>query len=521
MNSPYSSKPWLTQYKSPPELPIPDWSMIDAFERTARHSPDAPAIYYFDETISFGALDDLAGRFATLLARWGIGKGDRVAVSLQNDPPFAIVELGAWKRGAILVPLNPMFKEKEVAYHLTDSGARVWVVADSAYVELARASGVERVIDAGALMDFLAGQSSEPDSRVAVGPEDLAFLVYTSGTTGPAKGAKILHRNVAFNAEVYRSWMRIGPGDVILGLAPLFHITGLVAQLALSQSAGIPLMLFHRFDAAEVLRLSRKWRPTLCVAAITAYTALMNESGECPDFLPKCYSGGAPVAPSLTDRFEARFGTYIHNIYGLTESASPTHATPLGTRAPVDPASGALSIGVPVPNCEAKVIGLEDPDREMPPGEAGELALKGPMIFPGYWNKPAESERAFHNGYFRTGDVAIMDENGWFYLVDRKKDMIIASGFKVWPREVEDMLYQHPAVREAAVIGAPDSYRGETVKAFVALKQEYAGQVQEAAIIRFCKDRMAAYKYPREVVFVTEIPKTATGKFLRRQLRER
>jgi long-chain acyl-CoA synthetase len=371
-----------------------------------------------------------------------------------------------------------MFKEKEIAYHLADSGARVWIVLSSEYAEQALASGVERVVTAGDMMAQLARIQPGAGLRADVGPADIALLVYTSGTTGPAKGAIILHRNVAFNAEVYRIWMQIGPSDVILGLAPLFHITGLVAQLALSYAAGVPLMLFHRFDAAEVLRLSRKWRPTMCVAAITAYIALMNESGECPDFLPKCFSGGAPVAPSLTERFQARFGTYIHNIYGLTESASPTHAVPLGARAPVDPASGALSIGVPVQNCDAKIIGLDDPDKEMPPGEAGELALKGPMIFPGYWNKPAESERAFHNGYFRTGDVAIMDEQGWFYLVDRKKDMIIASGFKVWPREVEDTLYQHPAVREAAVIGVPDEYRGETVKAFVALKEDYVGRVR-------------------------------------------
>ena len=493
--------------------------MIDAFERTAGSAPNASAIYHFDRIISFGELDNLANRFAALLGSWGIGKGDRVAASLQNDPEFAVVQLGTWKRGAILVPLNPMFKEREIAYHLADSGASVWIVLDTDHVEQARASGVERVVTARDMMPQLASLQPGPGLRVDVGPEDIALLVYTSGTTGPAKGAIILHRNVAFNAEVYRTWMQIGPGDVILGLAPLFHITGLVAQLALSYAAGIPLMLFHRFDAAEVLRLSRKWRPTMCVAAITAYIALMNESGECPDFLPKCFSGGAPVAPSLTDRFQARFGTYIHNIYGLTESASPTHAVPLGACAPVDPASGALSIGVPVQNCEAKIIGLEDPDKEMPPGEAGELALKGPMIFPGYWNKPSESERAFHDGYFRTGDVAIMDEQGWFYLVDRKKDMIIASGFKVWPREVEDTLYQHPAVREAAVIGVPDEYRGETVKAFVALKADYVGRVLEAEIVEFCKERMAAYKYPREVAFVAEIPKTATGKFLRRQLR--
>src|SRR2546423_4924892 len=405
MNSIYLSKPWVTQYKSTDVLPIPQWSMIDAFERSAKNSPNTPAIYHFDQIISFSELDNLAGRFAALLGSWGIGKGDRVAISLQNDPEFAVVQLGTWKRGAILVPLNPMFKEKEIAYHLADSGAKIWIVLDADYTEQALACGVERVVTARDVMAKLSG--FQPGAlRVDVGPEDIALLVYTSGTTGPAKGAIILHRNVAFNAEVYRAWMDIGPGDVILGLAPLFHITGLVAQLALCYAAGIPLMLFHRFDAAAVLRLSRLWRPTLCVAAITAYIALMNESGGCPDLLPKCFSGGAPVAPSLTERFEARFGPYIHNIYGLTESASPTHAVPLGARAPVDPASGALSIGVPVQNCDAKIIGLDDPDKEMPPGEAGELALKGPMIFPGYWNKPAQTPGPVYNWSFLTRDDA-------------------------------------------------------------------------------------------------------------------
>jgi len=282
---------------------------------------------------------------------------------------------------------------------------------------------------------------------------------------------------------------------------------------------GLPLILFHRFNAVEALRLAAKWRATFCVAAITAYIALMNEPGERQSFVSKCYSGGAPVAPSLSKRFEARFGTYIHNIYGLTESTSPSHATPMGVRGPVDPTSGALSIGVPIPNCEAVILSLEDPDREAAIGEAGELALRGPMMFSGYWNRPEESAKSFHRGFFRTGDVAIMDELGWFYIVDRKKDMIVASGFKVWPREVEDVLYQHPAVREAAVIGVPDEYRGETVKAYVALREDYASRVTDAEIIYFCKDRMAAYKYPRQVEFVDQIPKTASGKFMRRALR--
>jgi long-chain acyl-CoA synthetase len=513
----------LRHYRVSPELPLPSRTVLDAFEAHARRTPDAPALRYFEETVSFSELNEQAERFASLVAARGIGKGDRVAVSLQNDPEFAVAELGTWKRGGILVPLNPMFRQKELAYHLADSGARVWLALDELATPEARSAavdgGVKHVITRQELPGLLSRYEPDPAVRLQPGLDDVAHLVYTSGTTGNPKGAMNLHRNVAFNAEVFRVWMEMGAGDAVMGVAPLFHITGLVAHLATAFWTGIPLILCHRFDAAQILRYARKWRGTMTVAAITAYIALMNCKEDCgPDFIPKCYSGGAPVAPGLVEQFQERFGAYIHNIYGLTESASPSHATPLGIRAPVDPASGALSIGVPIPNCEAKIVSLDDPAVELPPGEAGELALAGPFLFAGYWNKPEETERAFHNGYFRTGDVAIMDEQGWFYLVDRKKDMIIASGFKVWPREVEDTLYQHPAVREAAVIGVPDAYRGETVKAFVALKDGY-GKTEPAEIIAFCRERIAAYKCPRAVEFLDELPKTATGKFLRRALR--
>ena len=522
----YARKPWLQHYRVSAELPLPSRTVLDAFEEHARSAPESPAIHYLDETISFGSLNEQAERFAALLADYGIGKGDRIALSLQNDPEFAVAELGGWKRGAVVVPLNPMFRQKELSYHLRDSGARLWLALDSLAGEDARAAavdaGVERIVTTSQLTHLLASHAPDPAVRQAPGLEDIAHLVYTSGTTGQPKGAMILHRNVAFNAESFRVWMEMGANDVVAGVAPLFHITGLIAHLALAFWTGIPLILCHRFDAAQILHFSRKWRGTMTVAAITAYIALMN----CKDdeagggFLTKCYSGGAPVAPGLVEQFERRFGSYIYNIYGLTESTSPSHAVPLGGRAPVDPASGALSIGVPIPNCEARVVSLDDPGAELPPGEAGELALRGPFIFAGYWNKPEETERAFHDGYFRTGDVAIMDEQGWFYLVDRKKDMIIASGFKVWPREVEDTLYQHSAVREAAVIGVPDAYRGETVKAFIALKDGYAGKTDAAEIIAFCRDRISAYKCPRAVEFIDELPKTATGKFLRRALRD-
>jgi long-chain acyl-CoA synthetase len=507
----------------PKELPLPELSMIDLFERTAATRPDSPAIHYFNESISFGRLNEWADRFATWLARHGVGKGDRVAVVTQNDPEFAVTQLGAWKRGAILVPLNPMFKAKELDYHLRDSGARA-LVAMTAYLEEHRAviegTSVESVLATGEFFRVLDAETPDRAARVAVGTEDIAQLVYTSGTTGAPKGAIGLHRNIAFNAEVFRQWMQIGEGDVILGAAPLFHVTGLVADLALSFVSGAPLVLYHRFDIATTFRMVEKWRPTFCVAAITAYIALMNDTAAASaDFssMTKCYSGGAPVAPGVVDQFQAKLGVRIHNIYGLTESNSPSHATPLGTQGPVDPASGALAIGVAIPNLDARIVDLADPSRELPPGEAGELAMRGPMMFPGYWNKPEATAAAFHDGWFLTGDVAVMDAEGWFYIVDRKKDMIVASGFKVWPRDVEDVLYQHPAVRECAVIGVPDDYRGETVKAFVALKLGEAVGGEE--IIAFCKERLAAYKYPRLVEFVPEIPKTATGKFLRRALR--
>jgi len=558
MASVYAHKPWLKHYPAfvPSELPLPQKSMIDLFEESVRRAGEAPAVHYFYETISYRRLNDLADRFATLLARWGVGPGDRVALYLQNNPQFLIAQYGAWKRGAIVVPLNPMFKEKEVRYHLQDSGAKVLVALDSLYAahaekvigetaveqvvtthetdglsgdrwrQIPLLTQTEKTVPAGTVDLFPALEQTAPDPgvRAEVRPEDTAYLVYTSGTTGLPKGAMNLHRNIAFNANAYRTWMQIGPDDAVFGMAPLFHITGIVGHAALAALAGVPLVLFHRFDPEEALRMIGTWRPTMTVASITAYIALMNAPGaKHADVrsLRKCYSGGAPIAPSLVEQFEQQFGAYIHNIYGLTESNSPTHAVPMGAKAPVDPGSGALSVGVPIPNVDAKVVDLEDPDREVGVGEAGEFAVRGPMIFSGYWQKPEATEKAFHNGYFLTGDVVVMDEEGWFYVVDRKKDMINASGYKVWPREVEDTLYQHPAVKEAAVVGVPDPYRGETVKAFVALREDYAGKVTAEEIIQFCKERMAAYKYPRMVEFLPEIPKTASGKFLRRELRER
>jgi long-chain acyl-CoA synthetase len=554
MSSVYESNPWLKRYADyvPKELPLPERSMADLFEASAERAPERDAIRYFDETLSYGELNALADRFATLLSTRGVEKGDRVAVYTQNNPQFPLAQYGAWKRGAIVVPLNPMLKAKELDYHLNDSGAKVLVCLEGLYADVAKevvpSTNVEHVFTTSEL-DFLPEEErpeilanterqrfedtedllevlreTEPDAeaREQVSPDDVAYLVYTSGTTGQPKGTMETHSNIAFNSEVYRVWMQIGDDDSVFGAAPLFHITGLIGHVTLAGIAGVPLVLFHRFDPGEALRLIDKWRPTMTIASITAFIAMMSAPGsEGVDLssLTKCYSGGAPVAPSIVDQFEEKFGVYIHIAYGLTESNSPTHFVPLGERAPVDEVSGALSVGVPVPNCEARLVSVEDPSQEVPVGEPGEFAAKGPMIFEGYWNKPEETEEAFADGYFLTGDVAVMDEEGWFYIVDRKKDMINVSGYKVWPREVEDVLYTHEQVKEAAAVGIPDEYRGETVKAFVALMEE--DTVSEEELIAHCKEQMADYKYPRQIEFMEELPKTATGKFLRRELRLR
>src|SRR5436190_23495922 len=309
------------------------------------------------------------------------------------------------------------------------------------------------------------------------------------------------------------------PGDVDLAVAPLFHITGLIAGLTVSLLVPMKIVLGYRFDPAAVLDLIEQHRPTFTVGAITVFIALMNDpsrEGRDLSSLTKVYSGGAPIAPIVVERFQSEIGPYIHNIYGLTETTSPSHAVPMTKVAPVDPTSGALSVGVPIFNTVVRVV--DEEGKDVPVGEVGEFVTSGPQVVSGYWQKPEETEHAIPGGHLHTGDVGFMDEKGWFYLVDRKKDQINAAGYKIWPRDVEDVLYAHDTVREAAVVGVPDEYRGETVKAFVSLKS--GESVTEETLIAFCKERMAAYKYPRQIEFVDELPKTASGKILRRELRD-
>lgn len=535
--SAYDSRPWLHAYRPdvPADLEPPRRTVLDSFMATALEFPDRTFLNDSGKSISYGEAEGASAGFAAALLDGGISHGDRVAVFMQNRPEFAFAQLGIWRAGAVQVPINPMLRAKELHDLLADSGVRVLATQDdlweSAGSEATHAAGVASAFVAGAIprevgvhgwSDALAAFTgkSVPDPKLAL--DDLAHIVYTSGTTGRPKGAMNTHGNVSFNAEVFRRWMSLDAADVILGGAPLFHVTGLVAQLAAAYWCGCSIALFGRFDAERCLEAIERTHATFSVMSITAYIALL----ESPSILKrdlssltKVCSGGAPVPLATVERWRRVTGRPICNIYGLTETTSPSHLpADLATLAPIDEASGTVSVGIPVPSTYVRVVN-PDTMSDVGVGEEGELWIKGPQVVPGYWERPDATRESVVDGYLRTGDVGRMDARGFFYVVDRIKDMINASGFKVWPREVEDYLYEHPAVREAAVIGIPDPYRGETVKAFISLKA--GAQVTEEEIVEFCRARMAAYKYPRLVEIVDEIPKTATGKILRRELRDR
>ncbi|HSP37087.1 MAG TPA: AMP-binding protein [Frankiaceae bacterium] len=549
--SAYDERPWLSLYdeKVPTALDLPFPNCVAMFDAAVRADPEAPLVHYFDATLSMADVDRMSAALAVGMAQeCGVRRGDRVAVQLQNVPAFLLAMLATWRLGAIVVPVNPMYKQ-ELTGLLGDSGSKVLIQHESLYptvgAKAADATAVEHVLTTSEL-DFVTDPSASvfanssrqrhdgtrdllelaqgfdgqrPDA-VELAPDDVAFLVYTSGTTGPPKGAMNTHRNVVYNSEVYRVWVGLDEHDVVLAVAPLFHVTGLVAHLGVALLARMPLVLGYRFEPATMAELAERHHATWAMGSITAFISLMNEpAAEKRDLsaMTKIGSGGAPIAPTTIEQFEKKFGTYIHNLYGLTETTSPSHGVPWGRRAPVDSTSGALSVGVPVIGYTVRIA--DEDGNDLPAGEIGELVTEGPGVVAGYWEKPEESAKAIRNGRLHTGDVGFMDEQGWFYIVDRQKDMIVASGYKVWPREVEDVLYQHDAVREAGVIGVADEYRGETVKAFVSLRP--GTQATEEELVAFCKDRLAAYKYPRQLVILDEIPKTVTGKVLRRELRDK
>ncbi|MFD9820112.1 class I adenylate-forming enzyme family protein [Streptomyces violascens] len=547
MTSIYVARPWLAQLSDAQRADIsPPETVLHAFRAAVARAPERTALAYFDGRLSYAETDALSDSVAGHLAARGLVRGDRVALMLQNTPHFVIALLGAWKAGATVVPLNPMYKSGEVGHVLKDSDAAALICSDRAWEDYLRDTaagspvrivltaceldlqtendqrvfGFERVPAPGDTDDLVgvARQGLDAPSGRELSGGDTALISYTSGTSGTPKGAMNTHRGITYNAERQRTGHPIAEGSGYFALAPLFHITGMVCELAACIANAGTLILAYRFHPGVVLDAFAEHRPAYTVGPSTAFMALAATPGVTREHFASfevISSGGAPLPPALVEKFREGFGPYIRNGYGLTECTAPCASVPPEKEAPVDPVSGTLSVGVPGPETVVRIVDLEG--NEVPFGEQGEILVRGPQVVPGYWRRPDATAEAFPDGELRTGDIGFMDRDGWLYVVDRMKDMINASGFKVWPREVEDVLYTHPAVREAAVVGVPDAYRGESVKAYVSLRP--GAEADPAELAAYCKERLAAYKYPREVEILAELPKTTSGKILRRELR--
>ena len=548
-----------TWYKSWPaylvkEADVPNISLHQMLAESAKKHGPRPCILYQGRTLTYSQVDDLSSRFATALIGLGLKRGDRVAIFSPNIPQFVMAYYGILKAGGIAVPCSPLYKERELEAQLRDSGATI-VVATNDVVRgndlfaslegcrgrlqlshvitisvtdylpavkrtlagLAKVKNVKRK-DTVAFVDLVA--RSEPMAKpVEVDPrEDMAVLQYTGGTTGVSKGAILTHQNLLSAAAIAAITLPMEDKDIHLAVLPLFHIFGMTGVMNAPFYRGGAIVLLPQFNVDEVMKTIQKEKVTVFCGVPTMYVAI-NHHPKVGQFdlrtVRLAFSGGAPLPVAVRHRFNELTGGNLVEGYGLTESAAVGHTNPFRDGEPRDG-----SIGLPFPSTDAKIVSLDQPEQVLGVGEIGELALKGPQMMKGYWNNPKETEMALKDGWLLTGDIAKMDQDGFFYIVERKKDMVSVGGLKVYPREVEEVLFEHPLVKEAAVIGVADPYMGETVKAFIVLKDPSKKEGAEPQILDYCQTKLAKYKVPHYVEFVPELPKTLVGKVLRRKLKE-
>lgn len=548
-----TEKVWLASYPEEiphsidlPQIPVQQF-LTDAYNEV----PDKVAVHFMGRELTNKELYQSALKFANYLRSLGVEKGDRVAIMLPNCPQSVIAYYGILYAGGIVVQTNPLYTERELQYQMSDCDAKVILVMDILYprtMKILNETKIENVIVTG-IKDYLpfpknlvypfiqkkqygfsvkvehSGMNhlfteimkSATATEISVDfdfENDLALLQYTGGTTGFPKGVMLTHKNLIANTMMCDAWMyKCTKGEeIILGIIPFFHVYGMTTVLVLSVMQQSKMVLLPKFDVEQALKTIDKQKPTLFPGAPTMYIGLLNH----PDLskydlssIKACLSGSAPLPLEVQEKFETLTGGRIVEGYGLTETSPVTHANPIWDNR----ING--SIGLPWPNTDAVI--LRSGEKEvLPPGEVGEIAIKGPQVMKGYWNRPEDTAMTFNDGWFLTGDLGYMDEKGYFYVVDRKKDIIIAGGFNIYPREVEEVLYEHDAIQECVVAGIPDPYRGETVKAYIVLKE--GKKVTDKELNEFCRSNLAAYKVPRYYEFRTELPKTAVGKILRRKL---
>jgi long-chain acyl-CoA synthetase len=551
-------KVWLKSYDPGVAhgMNYPDITLQQILEKTARRFPTSTAIVFPGAVgdsyqVNFEQLDRQVNRFANALLNLGVKKGDRVALFMPNCPQFVIAYYAVLKAGGVVVATNPLYSPREIEHQINDCGAETIVVLSLFYntvmsvKERTRLKNIvvtnikeclppvtrflftllrekkegHRVSAAAGVLSFqdLLKRFSPAPPQVEVGPDDVAMFQYTGGTTGVSKAAVALHRNVVANVYQMRTWASpINPiegEEVIMGVMPLFHVYGMVTVMHLAVLGGATMILLPRFDPKQVLKAIHRYRPAFFPGVPTMYVAINSH----PDLrkynlrsIKSCVSGAAPLPLEVQEQFEQLSGGKLVEGYGLSEAPVVCLATPVMGKRKVG------SIGVPFPDVEARIVDVETGTKEMPIGEIGELCIRGPQVMKGYWNRPDETEMVLRSGWLHTGDLATMDEDGFFRIVDRKKEMIIASGFNIYPRDIEEVLYEHPKVSEAVCYGVPDQYRGQTVKVCIVLKDGETCSAEE--IIDYCRPLLARYKIPKLVEFRQSLPKSPIGKILRRVL---
>jgi len=547
--------PWFKRYDKgvPRTIDYPAVPLYYFLEESARKYPDKPCTIFKGATISYKEMDLLTDKVAAALAALGVKKGDRVGVFMPNTPQFVMAYFGILKAGGVVVATNPLYTPPEIEHQVNDAGVEIMLVMSNFYEKMKVAQpktniktlivtnlketlppilrvlftlvkekkgGFRVELKPGDIwfQDLLAKYSPSDRPKMDIGPDDTALFQYSGGTTGISKGAIAMHRNLVANALQIKSYMPdLSEGnELVLMAIPLFHVYGMVAGMLFAMAAGSSMVLEPDPRAMkDILGDIQKLRPTIYPGVPAMYNAINNnadvQAGKYDvSSIKACISGSAPLMRETKEKFEALTGGKLVEGYGLSEAPTATHCNP------VHGENRTGSIGLPLPDVDAKIISLDDGKTEMPIGEIGELVVKGPQVFKGYHNMPTETANTLRDGWLYTGDIARMDEDGYFYIVDRKKELIKPGGYQVWPREVEEAISANPKVLEVGVAGIPDPYRGETVKAWVVVKP--GETLTEDEIKAWCKERLAAFKVPTHIEFRSELPKTTVGKVLRREL---